>query len=166
MQIKLLVAGSRSIRNARYVFQAIDEYLEELGVTADDQVELVSGMAHHGPDVIAVWYCQDFGVPLKEFPANWDELGKGAGHLRNTEMAQYATHALIFWDGVSPGTKDMISKANQYHLKTRVLQRCIKEADEYYESKKGNSARGFNRRKNYARQSEQRSNPKRAGWSN
>jgi len=163
MQIKLIVAGSRTIRNAHYVFQAIDEYLEELGVTAEDQVEIVSGMASNGPDIIAVWYCQEFGVPLKEFPANWDELGKGAGHLRNTDMARYATHALIFWDGVSNGTKDMIAKANQYHLKTRILQRCIQQMDDYYESKKSNGVRGFNSRKNYARKPERRPYTQRTG---
>jgi hypothetical protein len=166
MQIKLVVAGSRTVRCAGYVFQAIDEYLEELGVTTEDQVEIVSGMASNGPDVIAVWYAQERGYPLKEFPANWDELGKGAGMLRNSDMARYATHALIIWDGQSNGTKDMMSKAAQYHLKTRILQRPVLKMDEYYESKKGYSVRGLNGRKNYAGQSEQRPNPKRARWTN
>lgn len=32
-------------------------------------------------------------------------LGKGAGHKRNTQMAEYADGAIIFWDGKSKGSK-------------------------------------------------------------
>lgn len=164
MQIKLLIAGSRTVRSAQYVFRSIDEYLEELGVTEEDTVEIVSGVASHGPDIIAVWYAQEYGLPLKEFPANWDELGKGAGMLRNSDMAHYATHALIFWDGLSNGTKDMIGKASQYRLKTRLLQRPIIEMDEYYATKKGYRIRGPNGGKDYARKPEFGQNKKRTGW--
>lgn len=42
-------------------------------------------------------------------PADWDRLGKKAGMVRNAQMADYADAAIVFWDGKSNGTANMIS---------------------------------------------------------
>jgi hypothetical protein len=56
------------------------------------------------------------------FPANWDRHGKAAGGIRNTAMANYGTHLIAFWDGESPGTRDMIAKAKRAGLKVLVIR--------------------------------------------
>ena len=33
--------------------------------------------------------------------------------MRNAEMANYADKAIVFWNGKSPGTEDMINKMKQ-----------------------------------------------------
>lgn len=53
-------------------------------------------------------YAHERGLPWAEFPANWKELGKRAGHIRNAEMREACTHVLAFWELKSPGTKNMI----------------------------------------------------------
>lgn len=59
-------------------------------------------------------------IPIKKFPAKWDENGKIAGILRNKEMAKYA-HALIaIWDGRSPGTMNIIKEATKEGLEIYV----------------------------------------------
>ena len=50
------------------------------------------------------------GIPIKEFPANWQEFGRAAGPIRNGEMADYADALIAIWDGRSRGTADMISR--------------------------------------------------------
>ena len=60
----------------------------------------------------------------KFFPADWDKYGKGAGYIRNQEMAKYSEldGALIaFHNGKSKGTKSMIALAKKYNLLVRIV---------------------------------------------
>ena len=49
-------------------------------------------------------------IPVKLFPADWNAHGKAAGKLRNRAMADYADAALVFWDGMSSGSCDMVTR--------------------------------------------------------
>ena len=62
----------------------------------------------------------EYGFDCLIFPALWSRYGRRAGPLRNEEMAQVATHAILFWDGVSRGTKSMLELCNRYNLITTV----------------------------------------------
>lgn len=55
--------------------------------------------------------CDDQGpIFVKEFPADWDKFGKGAGPIRNKQMADYADALLLIWDGESRGSANMKSQ--------------------------------------------------------
>ena len=114
--IKLIVAGSRSFSDYARLKQTVDRAIKYL----DGQIEIVSGGAR-GADQLGETYAMEKGLPIKQFLANWDEYGKKAGFLRNLEMAKYASHAIIFWDQQSRGTKSMIDLAEKYHLDYRVF---------------------------------------------
>ena len=60
--------------------------------------------------------------PIKRFPADWENLGRGAGYVRNVQMAFYADALIAFWDGESRGTKHMIDIAKEKGLMVRVIQ--------------------------------------------
>lgn len=85
----------------------------------------VRGMArHHGatfstfihggclgsPDVLAPRLAKEFGVRCKAYPANWTKHGRGAGPIRNAEMAKVAHGLIAIWDGRSPGTRSAIEE--------------------------------------------------------
>lgn len=55
------------------------------------------------------YYAKCNKIPVKQFPADWDQFGKAAGHIRNKQMAEYADALVAVWDGKSPGTKNMIT---------------------------------------------------------
>lgn len=40
------------------------------------------------------------------------KLGRGAGPKQNQEMPKSANACIVFWDGISKGTANMISMAN------------------------------------------------------
>lgn len=110
--MKVIVAGSRTVRNSRFV----DAAIEASGFVI---TELVSGGAR-GPDEHGeVWAIQR-GIPVKQFRAAWGYHGKVAGMLRNTEMAEYAEALIAVWDGKSKGTKHMIWTAEKKKLKVFV----------------------------------------------
>jgi len=114
--LKLIVAGSRTITNSSVVYTALDmlqAYLHtEIGI---DVTEVVSGTAK-GPDSLGAYWARAKGLPVMEFPADWDEYGKAAGPMRNQVMAKYGHILAAFWDGRSKGTKDMVQKAKKAGL--------------------------------------------------
>jgi len=73
-----------------------------------NQVQIVSGTAR-GADKLGEAYAYSHGLSVKRFPADWESHGKAAGVIRNAEMAEYCDAAIIFWNGVSKGTKNMIT---------------------------------------------------------
>ena len=70
--------------------------------------EVVSGGAR-GIDTDGEHWAIGSGIPVKRFPADWDDLGKRAGFVRNAEMADYADALIAIWDGKSRGTLHMIN---------------------------------------------------------
>ena len=119
--MKLIVAGGRQVHNREQVYRELDA--RRAGIT-----EIVSGMALvwlwkqdpevGGPDRYGHDWAVLNDVPVKKCPAVWDY--KGAGFDRNEDMAEYADCALIFWDGVSTGTADMIKRMKK-HKKPVIL---------------------------------------------
>lgn len=98
--MKVIIAGSRSGFVARNVFEAIEE--SKFVIT-----EIVSGTAR-GVDRDGEYYGKCNNIPIKRFPADWDQYGKAAGYIRNKQMAEYADALIAVWDGESRGTKNMI----------------------------------------------------------
>ena len=105
--MKVIIAGSRSIEDYHY-----KDLIKMINRSNYDISEIVSGCAI-GADRLGEKYANYKSIPIKKMPANWNEYGKVAGHIRNKQMADYADAAIILWDGVSPGTKNMIAHMNK-----------------------------------------------------
>jgi len=107
--MKTIIAGSRSVVDLVHITEAV-------GQCGWNISEVVSGTCP-GPDKLGEEWANKVNIPIKKFPADWDRLGKCAGFQRNSEMAEYADALIAIWDGISRGTKDMISKARKANLK-------------------------------------------------
>ena len=113
--MRIIVAGSRNFDCYWLLESKLDFYI------GDHQlVQIVSGTAR-GADQLGEKYAENRGLSIERFPADWDTHGKRAGYIRNEQMAKYATHAVIFWDGRSKGTASMIKLCTTYSLKYRVV---------------------------------------------
>ena len=60
--------------------------------------------------------------------ADWDRLGKGAGIIRNSQIIERCTSVLAFWDGVSRGTLDSITKAIRAGKAVRIVPASVVQA--------------------------------------
>ena len=89
------------------------------GVWFNCRLEVVCGKAR-GADTFGETYAYNASIPVKEFPADWKGLGKGAGHIRNKQMGDYADALIAVWDGESRGTKNMIDYATKKGLKIHI----------------------------------------------
>jgi len=108
--MKTIIAGSRTITDLRLLEKVIEE--SSFNIT-----EVVCGGARGVDDLGRKWAGNGNIIPVKMFPAKWDEYGKSAGYRRNVEMANYADALIAIWDGSSKGTKHMIDIAKKQGLK-------------------------------------------------
>lgn len=97
--MKLLIAGSRSFSD----YEFLCSEMKQLTWVS----EIVSGGAK-GADALGERWASENGVLITRFPADWGRFGRAAGIYRNSDLASYC--GLIFWDGKSRGTLDMIDK--------------------------------------------------------
>lgn len=108
---RVIIAGGRNIVDK----SLIKVVILESNIKID---ECVSGCAN-GVDKISAQICRDLNIPVKEFPAKWDEFGKSAGYRRNEEMAKYVGKdgfLILIWDGASKGSGHMRDLAKKYGL--------------------------------------------------
>lgn len=108
------------------LFKNVERIQNEIVANRNDisEVVIISGTAR-GADRLGELYAERTNSKIKRFPADWDNLGKRAGYVRNAEMAKYAAKGIgvlvAFWDGKSKGTKHMIDLAKRYDLEIHVV---------------------------------------------
>lgn len=115
--IRCIVAGGRDFKN----YQIMMSKLNFLFQCKHPDIEIVCGMAS-GADTLGMRYAKLKGYKVAEFPADWESHGKSAGPIRNLQMAKYATHCVVFWDGKSKGSKNMIETAKNQGLTLVVVR--------------------------------------------
>ena len=109
--MKVIVAGSRDFED----YALLKKFLDKLVIFRSDFTEIVSGTAR-GADKLGERYAQEHNLAIKRFPADWEKYGKAAGHIRNRQMAEYADACVVFWDGQSKGSANMVKVALELKL--------------------------------------------------
>ena len=116
---RVIIAGTRSFNDYELLRDSCNNLLSEKQRT--HTVVVISGTAR-GADQMGERYARERGFQLRRFPADWEQYGKSAGHIRNAKMADNADALIAFWDGESKGTKNMIDNARRKGLAVRVIQ--------------------------------------------
>ena len=102
--MRVAIVGSRGYSD----LNAVIEYVNSL----PDGTVVVSGGAK-GVDLTAENAARARGLQVAIHYADWDRLGKAAGQIRNKVVVDDCDKLVAFWDGVSPGTKGVISLASK-----------------------------------------------------
>ena len=110
--MKTIIAGSREGCKRRHLAAALRQAPWEITV-------VVCGMCR-GADMLGYRWGNRVGVPVEEFPADWDKHDDAAGGIRNRQMADKAEALIALWDGESSGTADMIKVAKARRLEVFV----------------------------------------------
>ena len=108
---RLIVAGSRTAEDRGWIYACLDRWVD----LNDWPIVVLTGGAP-GADRIGAEWAHQRGITTETFAAYWHTHGRAAGPIRNAQMAMAGTHLVVFWDGQSLGTKDMIAKAEKRSL--------------------------------------------------
>lgn len=115
---RVIIAGGRNFKDYLLLREKCDFHLGNK--MKDCHIIVLSGTAK-GADTMGELYASERGFQLEKHPANWRIHGKAAGMVRNKEMAENANALIAFWDGRSPGTKNMIEIARKHGLRVMVI---------------------------------------------
>ena len=118
--VKLVIAGSRNFNDYVRFVNEVNSFIFDEKID-NAEITILSGGAK-GADQMAEKYANASNYALQVFYPDWDSYGRAAGPIRNAEMAANATHAIIFWDGVSRGSLSMIKEAQKKNLHYRIIR--------------------------------------------
>jgi hypothetical protein len=119
--VRVLVCGSRHFNDLNKMVKVVWEMFDP-----DDTITLIHGDARGADRTSEVVFTSGYFKNMPEvlkFPANWNAHGKAAGYIRNKQMLDEGEPDLVmaFWDGVSPGTKNMVSQAEKAGVPVKVI---------------------------------------------
>lgn len=119
---RVIIAGSRYYCNYKKLVAKCDTILANKLNDPDCEVVIVSGCAQ-GADTLGERYAWRRRLKVEKYPADWDNLGKAAGPMRNEKMAKNADALIAFplYGVPNRGTLDIIRRAQQHHLQVRVI---------------------------------------------
>jgi hypothetical protein len=114
--MKILVCGCRHWNDDVRVFTVLDRLHQKHG-----RFTLIHGAAK-GADSLSERWARTKDVEIIAYPAKWSEHGSKAGPMRNAAMLHERPNLCVaFWDGISPGTGDMIRKAVRERVQVLVI---------------------------------------------
>lgn len=126
-KFRIIVAGSRGFNDYEFLEAKLLHTFKNI---SPRDIEIVCGMAD-GADSLGKQFADEYLIEVKEFPADWSNMDEPcviktryngeqynalAGHKRNTQMAEYGTHLVLFWDGKSSGSANMLKEATNKGL--------------------------------------------------
>lgn len=132
---RAIIAGGRTFNDYMLLVKTMDFLLSEK-IKEGYKIIIVEGEAP-GADSLGKRYAVLKGFEVDAYPADWNDLNafpclvklnkRGepynalAGIVRNEQMAKNADAAVVFWDGKSTGSKNMIDNAKKYGLELKVI---------------------------------------------
>lgn len=107
---RVCVTGPRDEEDKEFVWSALDEFHRS---DKGPITELGQGEAR-GVDRFAKEWAEDQGIPMKPYPADWDQFEEAAGAIRNGEMLDdFRPDYLLVFPRGGPGTTDCAKQARK-----------------------------------------------------
>jgi len=106
------VAGSRTFKDKAFLFEELDKY---------KIVHLVSG-GSADTDLMVLEYANKRDITISTMKPDFDVDGKSAVFKRNARFVNSCDELVVFWDGVSGGTGNIIDKANYFKANINVIK--------------------------------------------
>lgn len=126
--MKVLICGGRTFGFMRNVdntktvrdpkeFNLFEETMEQYKTKIK---RIISGGAF-GADALAEYYARKNSIPIEVYHANWEQYGKAAGAIRNTQMLLDGEPDLVIAFPGGKGTANMIKVAKAAGVETREI---------------------------------------------
>lgn len=112
--MRVLVCGSRHFND----YEKLKDVLASLPIS-----ELIHGDAR-GADRLGARYAKSNSIPCRSFPADWEQYGKRAGPIRNSQMLREGRPEMVvaFLAPGSRGTQNMIDQATKAGVPVKIVE--------------------------------------------
>lgn len=107
--MKIAIIGSRAFSDYEMLSSFLNKFLKNNQINPE---EIVSGGAK-GADTLAEKFALENNIKTVIFNPDWEQFGRNACSVRNTQIVEYSDIVFAFWDGKSPGTNDSVTKAEK-----------------------------------------------------
>ena len=111
--MKVGIVGSREFKNYELFSDVMKQYLSDISWVVSGGVP--------GADSLAEKWAKENKKMLTIYPADWFNLGKRAGYVRNTDIVKNSDMIIAFWDGKSKGTKHTIGLAQKMGKECKII---------------------------------------------
>ena len=111
----IAIIGSRDFNNYELLKSSINRILKGKNVKL-----LISGGAK-GTDTLAEKYAIENNYQIKIIKPDWKK-GKWAGLERNTKIVEQSDIVIAFWNGISKGTSNTISKTQELNKQLYIIK--------------------------------------------
>lgn len=115
--MKVLVCGGRDFTDRDLFSRTMAEF-KPVPITDAAEHKIIHGGAS-GADTLAREWADCFGVPYREFPADWKAYGRAAGPIRNQRMIDEGKPDLVIAFPGGRGTADMVKRAEAAGIEVR-----------------------------------------------
>jgi hypothetical protein len=123
--IRILVTGSRDLKDKRLVETTLNSVLDSLILAKGSNgfdITLIHGGAK-GADTLAAEWAAGLAITRERYNANWNAEGKAAGPLRNQRMVDKGADVCVaFLAEGSKGTADCLRRAEKAGIPTVVVR--------------------------------------------
>lgn len=113
--MRVLVCGGRNFQDVTLLEETLAQYIY------GPEDTLIAGKAR-GADTLAANYGRRQGAHVIEFPADWEQYGKSAGHIRNQQMLDEGKPDLVIAFRGGAGTKNMIERSLKAGVEVVVVE--------------------------------------------
>jgi hypothetical protein len=125
---KILVCGSRDIREYEFICSKMDFLISRRDKSS---ITIIHGAQksfdkhleiNYGADYLAGQWCKSKNIRQIPFPADWDQHGKSAGPIRNSEMLKQEPNAFVAFfkkGSANRGTTDIVGKLKKAGVQGR-----------------------------------------------
>ncbi len=114
--MNIAVVGSRNFNDYELLKSSVEEFVVE---KTPEHITVISGGAK-GADSLAEKLASEKNYDTLIFNPDYKKYGRSAPLIRNTLIIENADVVFAFWDGISRGTKDSISKAEKLNKEVRI----------------------------------------------
>lgn len=104
--MKVLICGGRDFSDRDFIFKSLDQ------LHAEHHFSLLIHGGARGADSLAGEWAIAREIEFKIFPADWEQYGRSAGMIRNSQMLNQKPDLVVAFSG-GRGTQNMIDISNK-----------------------------------------------------
>lgn len=113
--LNVIIAGTQTFKDYDLVCTVMKVIREKY-----ENIRIISSSLP-GADKCGILYALENKLPYMVFEAEWKKYGRTTEIIRHEQMVKVSQVLVLFWDGDSPGSQDLLHLAIQYELDCYVM---------------------------------------------